>query len=31
MGGEMIGQAINEYFGFTLGYFVGGGKWGRKP
>jgi len=29
--GEVIGQAINEYFGFTLGYFVGGGKWGRKP
>ncbi|WP_297337866.1 hypothetical protein [Algoriphagus sp.] len=27
--GEVIGQAINEYFGFTLGYFVGGGKWGR--
>lgn len=31
IGGEVIGQAINEYFGFTLGYFVGGGKWGRKP
>ncbi|MFN3999080.1 hypothetical protein [Algoriphagus sp.] len=27
--GDVIGQAINEYFGFTLGYFVGGGKWGR--
>lgn len=27
--GEVIGQAINEYFGFTLGYFVGGGKWGQ--
>lgn len=27
--GEVIGQATNEYFGFTLGYFVGGGKWGR--
>ncbi|WP_194777674.1 porin family protein [Pararhodonellum marinum] len=29
IGGEIIGQATNEYFGFTLGYFVGGGKWGR--
>jgi hypothetical protein len=29
IGGEVIGQATNEYFGFTLGYFVGGGKWGR--
>ena len=27
--GEVVGQAINEYFGFTLGYFVGGGRWGR--
>jgi hypothetical protein len=27
--GEVIGQATNEYFGFTIGYFVGGGKWGR--
>lgn len=27
--GEVIGKAINEYFGFTLGYFVGGGRWGR--
>lgn len=27
--GEVIGQAINEYFGFTLGFFVGGGRWGR--
>jgi hypothetical protein len=29
IGGEVIGQATNEYFGFTIGYFVGGGKWGR--
>ncbi|MDI1322207.1 MAG: hypothetical protein PSV36_05625 [Algoriphagus sp.] len=29
VGGEVIGQATNEYFGFTLGFFVGGGKWGR--
>ena len=27
--GEVIGQATNEYFGFTLGFFVGGGRWGR--
>lgn len=27
--GEVIGRAINEYFGFTLGFFVGGGRWGR--
>jgi len=27
--GEVIGQTINEYFGFTLGFFVGGGKWGN--
>jgi hypothetical protein len=27
--GDVIGEAINEYFGFTLGFFVGGGKWGR--
>lgn len=29
VGGEVIGRAINEYFGFTLGFFVGGGRWGR--
>lgn len=29
--GEIVGQAINEYFGFTLGYFVGGGRWGSQP
>lgn len=29
IGGEVIGQATNEYMGFTIGYFVGGGKWGR--
>ncbi|OOG71738.1 outer membrane beta-barrel protein [Algoriphagus sp. A40] len=29
VGGTVIGEAINEYFGFTLGFFVGGGKWGR--
>lgn len=25
--GDIIGEAINEYFGFTLGFFVGGGRW----
>lgn len=29
VGGTVIGEAINEYFGFTLGFFVGGGKWGK--
>ncbi len=29
--GEVIGKATNEYFGFTLGFFVGGGRWGNKP
>lgn len=28
--GEVIGEATNEYFGFTLGFFVGGGRWGNK-
>ena len=27
--GEVVGRSVNEYFGFTIGYFVGGGKWGR--
>lgn len=27
--GAVIGEAINQYFGFTLGFFVGGGKWGK--
>ncbi|GMQ24773.1 hypothetical protein Aoki45_14550 [Algoriphagus sp. oki45] len=27
--GVAIGTAVNEYFGFTLGFFVGGGKWGK--
>lgn len=27
--GQVIGEAVNEYFGFTLGFFVGGGKWGK--
>lgn len=26
--GEVIGKATNEYFAFTLGFFVGGGRWG---
>lgn len=30
VGGDVIGQATNEYFGFTLGFFVGGGQWGRR-
>ncbi len=25
--GEIIGEAINQYFGFTLGFYVGGGRW----
>lgn len=25
--GQVIGEAINEYFGFTLGFYVGGGRW----
>ncbi len=25
--GQIIGEAINQYFGFTLGFYVGGGKW----
>lgn len=29
LNGAVIGEAINEYFGFTLGFFVGGGKWGK--
>lgn len=29
VGGDIIGQATNEYFAFTLGFFVGGGRWGR--
>lgn len=29
VGGAVIGEAVNEYFGFTLGFFVGGGKWGK--
>lgn len=27
--GQVIGEAINQYFGFTLGFFVGGGRWGK--
>lgn len=26
--GQVIGEAINQYYGITLGFFVGGGKWG---
>ena len=25
--GDIIGEAINQYFGFTLGFYVGGGRW----
>lgn len=25
--GQVIGEAINQYFGFTLGAFIGGGRW----
>lgn len=28
--GQVIGEAINQYFGFTLGFFVGGGNWRNK-
>ena len=27
--GNVIGEAVNEYFGFTVGFYVGGGKWGK--
>ncbi|MDX5339785.1 MAG: hypothetical protein LPK25_12200 [Cyclobacteriaceae bacterium] len=29
LNGQVIGEAINEYFGFTLGVTIGGGKWGK--
>ena len=29
MKGDVIGKATNEYFAFTLGFFVGGGRWGK--
>jgi outer membrane protein W len=29
VGGQVVGEAINQYFGFTLGFFVGGGRWGN--
>lgn len=25
--GEVIGDAINQYLGFTIGFYVGGGRW----
>lgn len=25
--GDVIGEAVNQYFGFTLGFYVGGGRW----
>ncbi|MHA7130062.1 outer membrane beta-barrel protein [Algoriphagus namhaensis] len=25
--GNIIGEAVNQYFAFTLGFYVGGGKW----
>ncbi len=25
--GDVIGEAVNQYFGFTLGIYVGGGRW----
>ena len=25
--GAVIGEAINQYFGFTFGFYVGGGRW----
>ncbi|MEY3647131.1 MAG: hypothetical protein RLZ13_13, partial [Bacteroidota bacterium] len=27
LSGGFIGEAINHYAGFTLGYTLGGGKW----
>ena len=29
--GEIIGEAINQYFGFTFGFYVGGGRWRNTP
>jgi hypothetical protein len=29
LSGQVIGEAINQYFGFTLGLTIGGGKWGK--
>lgn len=28
--GQVVGEAINQYFGFTFGFFVGGGRWETK-
>ncbi|MGM0945956.1 MAG: hypothetical protein ACQEW9_12285 [Bacteroidota bacterium] len=25
--GQVIGEAVNQYFGFTLGFYMGGGRW----
>ena len=25
--GDVIGEAVNQYFGFTLGFYLGGGRW----
>ena len=25
--GQVIGEATNQYFGFTIGFFAGGGRW----
>lgn len=27
--GQVVGEAVNQYFGFTLGFTLGGGRWGR--
>lgn len=27
--GNVIGEAVNQYFAFTLGFYVGGGRWKR--
>jgi hypothetical protein len=27
--GNVIGEAVNQYYGFTLGITIGGGKWGK--
>lgn len=29
LNGNVIGESINQYYGFTLGVTIGGGKWGK--
>ncbi|HWS61069.1 MAG TPA: outer membrane beta-barrel protein [Flavobacterium sp.] len=30
LNGDIVGTASNSYVGISIGFFVGGGKWGRK-